>query len=75
MGLYIRDMIKLDTPYDVLNYTYINETSYQQGLAPFPRSTFLMENLDGTQVIYMVDRNLQYMRYDVNNYTEKQAPR
>jgi hypothetical protein len=68
-------MIKLENPYEVLNYTFINDTTYTYGLAPFPRSTFLMEDEDGTQVIYFVDRNFMFMRYDINNYTEKQAGR
>lgn len=31
-----------------------------------------MEDEDGTQVMYMVDRNYMFMKYDINNYTEKQ---
>lgn len=64
-------MIRLEKPYEPLNLTFINDTSYVYGLTPFPRSTFLMEDEDGTQVIYIVDRNLMFMRYDINNYTER----
>ena len=67
----IHSMIRLGLPYEVLNTQYINETSYKYGLAPFPRSTFLMEDEDGTQVMYFVDRNFMFMKYDINNYTEK----
>lgn len=34
-----------------------------------------MEDEDGTQIIYFVDRNFMFMRYDINNYTERQATR
>ena len=34
-----------------------------------------MEDEDGTQVIYLVDRNFMFMKYDINNYTEKQLSR
>jgi hypothetical protein len=71
----INKMIKLEDPYEVLNSTRINDTSFQYSLSPFPRSTFLMEDEDGTQVIYFVDRNLQFMKFDINNFTEKQAIR
>lgn len=67
----VGEMIQLDPPFELLNYTYINQTSYQYGLPPFPRSTFLMEDEDGTQIIYFVDRNFMFMRYDINNYTER----
>jgi hypothetical protein len=30
-----------------------------------------MEDAAGTQVIYLVDRNLMFMRYDINNFTER----
>ena len=34
-----------------------------------------MEDEDGTQIIYFVDRNFMFMRYDINNYTERQTTR
>lgn len=34
-----------------------------------------MEDEDGTQIIYFLDRNFMFMRYDINNYTERQATR
>ncbi len=71
----VGDMIYLNRSFELLNETYINETSYLYGLPPFPRSTFLMEDEDGTQIIYFVDRNFMFMRYDINNYTERQTTR
>jgi hypothetical protein len=71
----VKDLIRVVPPFELLNYTYINESSYKYDLPPFPRSTFLMEDEDGTQIIYFVDRNFMFMRYDINNYTERQAIR
>ena len=71
----VKDLIRVFPPFELLNYTYINESSYKYDLPPFPRSTFLMEDEDGTQIIYFVDRNFMFMRYDINNYTERQAIR
>jgi hypothetical protein len=68
-------MVKLESPYEILNYTDTNDTSYVHGLPPFTRSTFLMEDQDGTQIIYFVDRNFMFMRYDINNFSERQAIR
>jgi len=34
-----------------------------------------MEDAAGTQVIYLVDRNLMFMRYDISNFTERQVIR
>lgn len=34
-----------------------------------------MEDEDGKQVVYLVDRNYMFMRYDINNFTEKQVNR
>jgi hypothetical protein len=67
----VKDMIKLQEPYEVLNTQPLNDSSYKYGLPPFTRSTFLMEDEDGTQVIYLVDRNYMFMKYDINNYSEK----
>lgn len=71
LNFHIGQMVRKEEPFEVLNTTQLNDTSYLQGLPPFPRSTFLMEDEDGTQVIYLVDRNYMFMRYDLNNYTER----
>jgi len=68
-------MVYKSRPFDILDQSEINDTSYKFGLPPFPRSTFLMEDAAGTQVIYLVDRNLMFMRYDINNFTERQVIR
>jgi hypothetical protein len=68
-------MVKLGQPFEVLITQPLNDTSYNFGLQPFPRSTYLMEDEDGKQVIYLVDRNYMFMRYDINNFTEKEVNR
>lgn len=53
----ITKMVKMHKPYDLLKRQKLNDTSYEYALPPFPRSTYLMEDSDGTQIIYLVDRN------------------
>ena len=68
-------MIILSPPFDVLSSQTINDTSYKYELPPFPRSTYLMQEPDGTQTMYFVDRNYMLMNYEISNYTEKNVTR
>ena len=71
----IGDMVVLVPPFDMLTSQVINETSYKYGSSPFPRSTFIMQDKNGEQTMYFVDRNLGFMMYDISNYTEKDLSR
>jgi len=69
------DMVMLVPPFDMLSSQDINDTSYKYGLSPFPRSTYIMQDKNGAQTMYFLDRNLAFMKYDISNYTEKNLSR
>lgn len=68
-------MVNLVPPFDILSSDIINGTSYKYGMNPFPRSTNIMQDKNGDQTMFFLDRNLALMNYDLSNYTEKNLTR
>eukprot|EP00347_Sterkiella_histriomuscorum_P013952 403362730 len=63
-------LITLTPPYKSIATQVITNDSYQKQNEPFPQSTILLPENDGTKLtMFMIDRNFIVYNYDVSDYS------